>query len=158
MIPVNVTVTFDDRQLQAHLDALPGKIRQALRPVITELTNSLLNQVHALEPRRTGATIANTRAFVDEGETFIRGQVRVLSKTGHVHNIAAAVLEYGGHKSVAVHSYRRRTGPVEAYARRENIEAQRFLRGPAGAIHQRAVAEIKEAVVKAMQETITPTR
>jgi hypothetical protein len=148
---LNLTVTMDDRLLTAHLDKLPDLMKQALRPVIATLTNELLAQVHSLEPRRTGALISQTRAFVDEGENFVRGRVRALSSTGHVHNIVAAVLEYGGHRTVDVKGYARRSGAVRGYTRRENIKAHDFLRGPEAAIRQRAVAAIKEAVLKAMQ-------
>jgi hypothetical protein len=158
MSDVNLTVTMDDRLLTVHIDKLPDLLRQALLPVISGLTNELLAQVHSLEPRRTGALISNTRAFVDQGENFVRGRVRVLANAGDAFNIAAAALEYGAHRAVDVRSYRRRSGAVRGYTRRANIRAHNFLRGPEAAIQQRAKAEITEAVIKAMQGTTAPTR
>jgi hypothetical protein len=133
----------------AHLENLPQTIRQALRPKITALTDELLAEVHAAEPRRTGRLVAATQAFVDEGENYIRGRVRVVGSRSNIHAIAA-VLEYGGHRALEVRPYQRRTGPVKGYQRRENITEQRFLRGPEAGIQKRALAEIEAALNAAL--------
>jgi len=135
---LGVTVQVNDRALIAHLEKLPDRLRQALRPRITELTNTLLAQVHAAEPVRTGQLVSLTRAFVDERDDYIRGRVRVLAKPGEAHNIAAAALEYGVNKVARGH------------LRPTHIAARRFLRGPAAGIRERALAEIKAAIAEAL--------
>jgi hypothetical protein len=141
-----MTMTVDDRQLLAHLDALPEKMKEAARPVIKELTDTMLALVHAAEPRRTGRLIAATRGSVIEGKTYIRGRVRIEGGTARLY-AAAAALEYGSHRAFLVRAYGRRSGRVQAYIRRANIEPRRFLRGSAAAIRERALAEIKEILI-----------
>jgi hypothetical protein len=147
-----LSIKLDDRLVMARLDKFPETLKQTLRPKITELTNTLLEKVHAAEPARTGVLRASTRGFVDEGENFIRGRVRVTGDAPRIRVIAAA-LEYGGHKAEQVRSYLRRSGSVTGYLRRENIDAYRFLRGPFAVIRPQAVAAIEEAVNEAVQRT-----
>jgi hypothetical protein len=152
MIAPVFTVTSNAEQVSAHFDKLPLALRSNLRKSIAELTNQLLAQVRSLEPSRTGALRADTRAFVDEGENFVRGRVRVLG--GPRLNIAFAALEYGvKRQSVAVGAYQRRGIAVRAYERQAHIAARRFLRGPEQAMQQRALAEIQAAVDKSIAES-----
>jgi hypothetical protein len=150
-----MTVTVkpeDERKLYLHLDELPSKLRTALRPAITHLTNELLRAIHAREPVRTGRLRAETQAFVDEHEDRIIGRVRVVAppgKRGGSHE-AAAALEYGAHRSFMVrgHTERRDSSLVmiREYRRRADITARRFMGDPATAMRPRALAELKQAI------------
>lgn len=167
MIPVTIEVK-GERQLLAHLGALPLEVQQRLLPVINSITRDLLYGVRSAEPFKTGALRASTRMFVDTGPTFIRGRVRVLaSPTGAVraamggrlqtHNVAAAALEYGVHSSFPVRAHAMRISHifnrpgarlvmVRAYTRRVSMRARRFMRDPFERIRPLAEAEIKRAL------------
>lgn len=145
------TVDVDDRYLTLHLDKLPMALKSKLRPVITKLTGELLGRVRSMEPRHTGLLQSLTRSYVDETEDYVRGRVRIMAPSGQAHNIAAAALEYGAHKLFIVSAHRRRTIAVRAYERHARITARRFLRDPAGAMRERALAEIRTAVDEAIQ-------
>jgi hypothetical protein len=151
MITPVYTVTVDDRNLMLHLEQLPMALRTKLRPTIVALTAELLARVRASEPRRTGQLQNLTRSFIDEREDSIRGRVRVLSPAGRGHNVAAAALEYGAHRAVSVRASRREGIAVRAYQRHANIAARRFLRGPAEAMREKALTEIRAAVDEAVQ-------
>jgi hypothetical protein len=154
MITPQFIVEVDDRKLLLHLEKLPATLRTNLRTTIAKLTEQLLAQVRSIEPSRTGRLRSQTRGFVDETKTMVRGRVRVLGTAG-APNIAAAALEYGSHKSIAVKAYQRKGVAVRAYERRTNITAQRFLHGPFAAMRERALAEIKAAVNKSVEESAT---
>jgi len=135
-----ITVEVNDRRLIEHLDSLPEMLKTALLPKITELTTALLNEVHAAEPVRTGRLVSATRMFIDEGQDYIAGKVRVVGQKSDIHRIAAA-LEYGAaHAFMSVKPYVRRGHPVAGYRRRENIHEYRFMRGPAASLRERALA------------------
>ena len=153
---LGLTIETNDRQLVAHLEALPERMRAALRPKITEFTNALLARVLAAEPEQTGYLRSQTHAYIDERVDFIRGRVRIL-RTGHASRAGAqfGALEYGAHRQFAVRPYRRRSGPVGGYQRQANIAARRFLRGSAAGMRERAVAEIKTAIAEALQPNRT---
>lgn len=153
----------DERKIELHLMELPRRLRAKLRPAITELTKELLARVRASEPVRTGRLRQSTQSFIDEREDRIVGRVRVLAEYGRAkgasrHNEAAAALEYGAHRSVMVrehsshetHVFNRASAGtlvmVEAYTRRANISARRFLRDPAAAMRPRAMAELQRIV------------
>lgn len=161
MIPVTVEIK-GERQLFAHLESLPAEVEERLTPTIASLTRQLLMRVHAAEPFRTGALRASTRSFLDAQPGSVRGKVRVLmSPTGSrrgkglsVHNVAAAALEYGVHSRFEVRAHRMRLSHVfkrphagfvivNAYYRRVNIKARRFLRDPFEQIRPQAEAEIR---------------
>lgn len=160
MISVSVSEA-DERRIALHLDQLPAKLRTKLRPTIARLTDELLQRIRAAEPVRTGRLRQQTQAFVDEKEDRITGTVRVVAGTGQRSGSheAAAALEYGAHRSFFVrehmehlnHVFKRPSDRqlvmVEAYRRRANIQARRFMRDPAAAIRARALTEL-EAVVK----------
>jgi hypothetical protein len=151
---LGLTVEVNDRKLTEHLDKLPDLLKQALRPKITALTQELLQEVHAAEPRRTGRLISLTQSFVDERQDYIRGRVRVLGTPQERHNIAAGALEYGVRRGeVSVAASRREGIPVSAYQRRDIITARRFLRGPFGTIWERAMADIREAIAAALHQS-----
>ena len=147
---ITYTVEVDDRSLMLHLNQLPMALKTKLRPVITALTNELLARVRSMEPRRTGRLQNLTRAYVDVTEDRVRGRVRILGG-GQAHNIAAAALEYGAHRSFTVRTSQRRGSVISAYQRHAHIPARRFLRAPAAAMRARAMAEIRSAVDEAIQ-------
>jgi hypothetical protein len=148
--PLGITVEVDDRRLMLHLENLPMMLRSNLRVAITKLTDELLAQVRATEPRRTGRLQNLTRSYVDEHEDSVTGRVKVLGG-GSAHNIAAAALEYGAHAAVSVKASRREGIAVRAYERHANIAARRFLRGPGEAMRARALAELEKAVNDAVK-------
>jgi hypothetical protein len=162
---IGITVQLNgERQLMAHLDRLPDEIQDQLGLVVTELTKTLLTAVRAAEPLRTGALRAATRSSVDIGKNFIRGRVTIdpIPGRGRGHNVAAAALEYGVHSAFKVASHNMRlshiynrpgTGQtvlVNAYTRRVDITARRFLRDPFSAIRPFAEAQIKLALIKGL--------
>jgi type IV pilus biogenesis protein CpaD/CtpE len=150
MIAPTFTVTVDDRALRLHFDQMPTRLRTNLHEAITKLTDQLLAQVRAAEPSRTGQLRSLTRAFVDEGDNFVRGRVRVLAPPGSRHNIAAAALEYGVHRSVRVRAYQRQSFLVRAYERQADIAARRFLRGPAAEMRPKMLEALQTAVDKSV--------
>jgi len=155
---VNFSITADDAKIRVRFEQLPRDVRIALRQKITELTNQLLRQVKAREPRRTGRLQARTRSYVDERKDYVRGRVRVIRGKAHNTAAAAGALEYGAHRSFTVRSHRQRRTAVfgnsmqpqsvmvAAYQRRANITAQRFLRTPAAAMLPHARREIEEII------------
>jgi hypothetical protein len=151
MITPQFTLQLDDRRLLLHFAKLPTTLRTNLRDTITTLTNDLLAQVRGVEHSRTGSLRARTRAFLTEGDTFIRGTVRVTGTPAQLE--AAGALEYGAHRSFAVRAYQRKGIAVRAYQRHANIAAERFLRGPAEAMRARALKALQGAVDKSVEET-----
>ncbi len=152
---INLVIDSNDRTLALHFDQLPDVLRDKLRVKIAELTQILLAQVKAREPRRTGRLQSLTRSYVDTREDFVRGRVTILGGAAR-HNVAAAALEYGAHRAFTVRSHRRGSARVSAYRRRANIDAQRFLRGPAAAILPRARLELEAVVAAALAEVDKP--
>jgi hypothetical protein len=156
---LNVSVDSNLNKLILHFDQMPDQIKRELEVKITHLTQQLLGQVKAAEPRRTGRLRAATRSFVDVRQDFVRGRVRILP-TGKASRLGAAfgALEYGGPGKrrsgpVRVHAYTRLSGHVAAYQRsRPKIAARRFLRGPATAMRPRALAELELIVGKALHQ------
>jgi hypothetical protein len=163
---IGFQIDVDDRAVKLRLEDLPSRLRSRLHPVIARLTEELLGRVRAAEPDRTGKLRAATQAFVDDKENFVRGRVRVLAVPGRggSHNIAAAALEYGAHGLVEVKQHQthidtvfgrvmgRQLAIVDAYNRRENITAERFLRGPAAALRPTALAALQQVVDEAVKE------
>ena len=116
MIDFNIKV--NDTRIQLMLDQLPAKLQANLAKRIDALTVEAQAKMRAAEPHRTGRLQAETKRFVDERENWVRGRVRILGPGGRGHNIAAAALEYGSHKSIPVKGYRRGGSTVVAYRRR----------------------------------------
>jgi hypothetical protein len=143
---IDFIVKVDDRNIKAMFDELPTTLRTNLTATIARLTDELLAKVRAAEPHRTGRLRLETRRFVDERENFVRGRVRILAPGGRGHNVAAAALEYGAHRSFPVKSYRRDGDTVGAYRRRANIDARRFLRDSALGMRAKVLAELRQAI------------
>lgn len=168
MIGFSVSIP-NERQVLLRLAQLPIALRSQLLPTITSLAEQLLSRVQAAEPSRTGTLRSSTRMFVDQGENFIRGRVRILGRPGGrggAHNIAAAALEYGVNRSIKVRAHQMRLEHVfgragerhlvmvDAYQRRTQIRARRFLRDPAAALRERARNELETAINQALQGII----
>ena len=162
------TAKVDATHLNLALDKLPDALRERLRATIQTLTDELLAEVKANEPRRTGRLQADTRSFVDVSEGWVRGRVRIL-RSGSAANIgeAAGALEYGApgrRGAFRVRTYTRRMTqvfghPVQAqeiivhsYQRKAHIRARRFLRDPAAAMLPRARAALEAAVTEAIKD------
>jgi hypothetical protein len=153
MITPQFTVEVNDQRVLLHLERLPMALKTNLRVTIAKLTEQLLAQVRSIEPSRTGKLRAQTRGSVEEGDNYIRGKVGVTGDKAFL--IAAATIEYGSHKSIAVKAYQREGVAVRAYERRTNIAAQRFLHGPFAAMRELALSELKTAVDKSIEESAT---
>jgi hypothetical protein len=157
------SVEVDERNVLLHLNELPSRLHTALRPVIAKLTEQLLARVHAAEPRRTGQLQRATQAFVDDKQDYIRGRVRVLAISGRGHNVMAAALEYGAHRMVRVRAHQthidhifnrksaRQIAMVDAYTRRANINAYRFLRGPMTSVREQARTELERVIAEQLK-------
>jgi hypothetical protein len=158
------TLTFNDHNVTLRLDKLPRQIQDKMVARIAALTRTLLAQVHAAEPRRSGRLHSLTRAFIDQKPGWVRGRVRILSDAGRAGNVAAAALEYGVHRTVLVrrhgarlthlfgHSMPVQIVQIRAHTRRVDIAQRRFLRGPAAIIRQQAHAELSAALSEALAQ------
>jgi hypothetical protein len=150
-------------------DKLPEALRNRLAVTIRTLTDELLAEVKAGEPRRTGRLQAMTRSFVDVKEGWVRGRVRVLRSEGANAAAAAGALEYGApgrRGGFRVRSYRRRLTQVfghpvssqsiliHSYTRKAHIRAMRFLRNPAATMLPRARLALEQAVAEAIKDTM----
>jgi len=149
---IDFKVQVNDSNIKVVFDQFPKKLQANLKKAIASLTDKVLARVLAGEPHRTGQLQIETRRFVDEHENWIRGRVRILGPGGRGHNVAAAALEYGAHRSFPVRSYRRGGGRVGAYRRRANITELRFLRGAAEGIRATAAAELQRAITETITE------
>lgn len=150
MIDFNVKV--DDARIKVMFDELPKRLQGNLKRTITALTDQTLVRLRAAEPRRTGRMLRETRRFVDERENFIRGRVRILGPGGRGHNVAAAALEYGAHRSFPVRAHERAGDRVHAYRRRANIAERRFLRDAAAGLRERVLAELRRTIAETAAE------
>jgi hypothetical protein len=153
-------------------DKLPEALRNRLAITIRELTNQLLAEVKAGEPRRTGRLQSMTQSFVDVRDGFVRGRVRVLRSVSANAAAAAGALEYGApgrRGAFRVAAYRRRqtevfgrpnrslsglSVAVSSYTRRAHIREMRFLRNPAAAMLPRARLALEAAVAEAIKDTM----
>jgi hypothetical protein len=164
VIAPKFTITATDNNLTLHLDSLPKHLRVRLRSRLTVLIQRLLANVKAAEPVRTGRLRSLTSASISETDTAIRGQVRIAGDRADGHNVAAAALEYGQNRTVAVRAHPERlthvfghpitpeSVMVKAHARHPHIAARRFLRGPAQALRPVAIAELQAAVEEALAD------
>jgi transposase len=161
---ISYSIDVDDRQVVLRLEGLEKRLRSQLHASITKLTGQLLSRVRAGEPTRTGRLRQETQAFVDDKTNFVRGRVRVLAARGMKgHNVAAAALEYGAHRAVRVRQHtthvehvfdrigHRQVAIVDAYTRRANITAQRFLRGPLAGMRPSIRAEFERVIQEAIK-------
>lgn len=150
-------------------DKLPEALRNRLATTIRTLTDELLSEVKAGEPRRTGRLQAMTRSFVDVKEGWVRGRVRVLRNESTNFAAAAGALEYGApgpRGGFRVRAYRRRMTQVfgrpvhdqsiliSGYTRRAHIKEMRFLRNPAAVMLPRARLALEAAVAEAIKDSM----
>lgn len=149
---IDFTVKVDDAGIKVLFDELPKRLQANLRRTITQLTDEALVRLRAAEPSRTGRMRRETRRFIDERQDFIRGRVRILGPGGRGHNVAAAALEYGAHRSFPVRAYERAGDRVHAYRRRANIPERRFLRDTAAGLRARVLAELRRTIEETAAE------
>jgi hypothetical protein len=155
MITPAFTIEVKDTKLQVHLQKLPLALKTNLTKTIAALTDQLLVRVRAAEPVRTGLLRSQTRRYVDTGEDWVRGRVRILA-TGRASRVGAAfgALEYGvKRQSVAVSAYQRQGIAVRAYDRIAHITERRFLRGSLAAMRTQVITELEAAVAKSVEES-----
>jgi hypothetical protein len=154
---IDFKIKVDDTRVQLMLDQFPKKLQANIAARLDVLTTELQAKVRAAEPHRTGRLQAETKRFVDQRENWVRGRVRVLGPGGRGHNVAAAALEYGAHRSFPVRGYRRGGGSVVAYRRHANIAERRFLRGAAVGMRAKVLAELQQAIADTIAD-VKPTR
>jgi len=163
------SMQIKDTGLRLAFDKLPEALRNRLAITIRALTDELLAEVKAGEPRRTGRLLSMTRSFVDVKEGWVRGRVRVLRSESANSAAAAGALEYGApgrRGAFRVRSYRRRISKVfghpvqsqsvlvHSYTRKAKIREMRFLRGPAASMLPRARAALEAAVAEAIKDSM----
>lgn len=150
---ISIQIT-GDRDVGLRFDQFPQQIHAKLLGTITSLTERLYGQVRAATPKRTGRLQSEIAQHVYDSEDRIAGVVSVDAEFAK-----AGALEYGarGRSRITEHSMRldhvfanRLSGPisvmVEAHSRQMNLVAERFLRGPEGAMAAEAVAELQADV------------
>jgi hypothetical protein len=159
----DVTLDFDERRLVARFEEFTPALERALLGPLTQLDNEMLAAAQAEEPVLTGLLQADTRGFVDVGEDWIRGRVRVLPDSGQAHNLKAAALEYGAHGKAKVgahqttlsHFWGAEVDPiavmVAAYDRDVNITAHAFLRDAAAGMQAQFAAEVQRVIDEAVR-------
>jgi hypothetical protein len=166
MILPKFNLTADDRRLLIHLETFPRELQSAISRHLKGLVGTLLTQVVAAEPERTGYLRSQTRAYVDERKDWVRGRVRI-QPTGRAQQVAAyfGALEYGVHSTFPVRAHRTRMTHVfgraiplsgvlvRAHQRTVHIAARRFLRGPGGVMLARARSDIQAAIDEAITRT-----
>jgi hypothetical protein len=165
MIVPEFIVTASTQRLTLRFEELPRALRNAIRPRIVALSATLLGLVHAAEPRRTGKLRSMTHAFLRERKNSIRGGVTIDGTDQDPNKVAAGALEYGVHRTVSVKGHSARltevfgrtvtpeTVLIRTHARRANLTARRFLRGPASALLPRARAELETAIAEAIAKS-----
>ena len=162
--PSPIRLTWDqvaERNVIAHLDALPDELERRVAPTIARLTDQLLALVIAAEPVRTGALRAATQEFLVNAQNFVRGGVRIGPRgDGREHNVAAAALEYGVDAQVLVdthsmtldHLFGIDMPPeqvmVSAYERDVHITERRFLRDALGSETAQFEIEVQRAITE----------
>jgi hypothetical protein len=146
----------DETHLIARFGELPKSLLHQLVPTITRETQRLYGMVLAAEPMRTGQLRSATQMFVDVGEDFIRGRVRILGPSGF--HAKAGSLEYGAHSVARVTAHQMMLGHlwgeivesrqvmIEAYQRQVNISELRFMRAQIERIRTEAEAEIEKTI------------
>jgi hypothetical protein len=154
---IDFKIKVDDARVQLMLDQLPKELQANIAARLDVLTTELQAKVRAAEPHRTGRLQTETRRFVDQRENWVRGRVRILGPGGRGHNVAAAALEYGAHRSFPVKGYRRGGTAVSAYRRHANIAERRFLRNAAEGIRPKVLAELQQAIADSIAD-VKPTR
>lgn len=158
-------LTVGERQLQAFFDDFPQRLEDRLYAAMTRISTRLLAAVEAAEPNRSGQLRGATQAFVDRTATGVRAGVRVTGGSeGKAGYGKAAALESGAHRPTTVRehwavrsNFWGRYGAaqwvlIDAYTRRVNISADRFLRGPFAALEGEIIGELEAALSGAAEE------
>lgn len=152
--------TVDDRQVLAHIDALPQELREHLVAHLGPVDDRMLALVRAAAPDRTGRLRNQIRGAVVSTETSVVAKVFVAGRSPQDFAKAAA-LEWGvpglsrraARRApgglVSVKASRRAGESVIAYHRRVRIEARRYLR--------RALVTMQTMGVEAIQAAIDET-
>lgn len=148
----------DERRLVARFSEFDAALQRRLKGPIDELTAKMWAAAEAAEPMRTGELRADTREFVDKGEGYIRGKVKVLGHGGRGHNVKAAALEYGAHGNARVAAHEMMLGHlwgvalepravlIGEYMRRVHIGEVAYLRHALAEVHEMALAAVETAV------------
>jgi hypothetical protein len=155
---IEFTIDVNTNHIIAQFEQLPAALQVRLRAIIQTQTERLLAMVQGGEPVRTGALRSHTTSFIDAGEDFVRGRVRILNDASGKFHARAGALEYGAHRATRVSAHQMMLGHawgaaiepravmVEAYTRQLNLPELRFLRGPFEQIRAAVLAEVQRAV------------
>lgn len=157
---IGVIVT-GDREVALKFEQFPARAHDSLLARIRSLTSTLAARVRSAAPSKTGklrSTIAD--AIYDDAPKKIVGRVFV-----NADYAKAGALEYGAHRRAKVGAHdakldhvwgRKLSAPttviVEAFTRRSNVVAKRFLRSSLTQMHGEIEAGLHEAVLKAAED------
>lgn len=156
------------REMGLRFERFPETLRADLVPVIGELTAETLAMVEALLPNRTGRLRGEMSMAVHDLPDAVTGVVGLPPGLGSGPDsvyAAAGALEYGAHGDYTVkahamrldHLWARATGlpmtvDVPEHSRRLDLEARRFMRGPALAMRGRVFARLEDVVDRTVAE------
>jgi hypothetical protein len=158
------TKDYGRSRLRIRFGELPAKLQKRVKAEITSITREILGRVKAAEPVRTGRLRRQTVSFIDEKPNWVRGRVRIWDARTHSTAAAGGALEYGAHRRFEVRSHsakrtqafgkpiKRTKVTIPAYQRRANIQAMRFMRGPAAALMPRARERLREVIGDEIRE------
>lgn len=147
---INITVS-GDRAIAFRFGKISASIHARLLATVRSLTNRLLANIKAAEPKLSGRLESRTRAYFIDRDDLIRGVVR--PGASFQDKLKAMALEFGAHGSALVHSYTRGNDVlVRAYHRHVNIAEHDFLRGPFAAMRSEIETEIRAAFFGAAEE------
>lgn len=146
-----------ERRFALRFDEFPQELRAAILPVVTKYGQELYDSVVAKIPKKTGRAASLVQMTVFDNENSVKA---ILRFKGDYAKVAA--LNYGSHKSIDVkihasalnHVYSRIINSegveVQAYSRRTNIEAVKFLGSSLEEVGPEFLAALKEAIARAV--------
>jgi hypothetical protein len=150
-----------EREAGLRFEEFPKKAYTNLDERITALTSELYARVVSAAPKRTGKLRDSITMKIEKSPDRITGRVSVDADFAK-----AGALEFGSHRMIEVRAHSEALGRatsaalagpnarmVEAYNRTTNIIAERFLRGPLGAMQGDINSQLRAAVDAAVAET-----
>ncbi len=154
-----------ERRAGLRFEQFPEELRADLRKEIDALTNELRNRIATAMPKDSGKLRGTLRAVRYDDPDRVTGYISVARGDANQSRKAAA-LEYGSsgkpqkvkeHKRKLNHVWEEKlkrpiTVMVEAFDRKPNIKAQRFLRGPMDQMRPKIMSRLEGVVSKAASD------
>lgn len=147
-------IVTGEREVLARLDTLAERVQKRLKARLERLVPQIEADERSRAPVRTGKLRSEIQGHVTAGTDFVVGQVRVAAQN-RAEFAKAGALEYGAHGTAAVHAFsraghtpfgQRAEQMVDAYTRRVDVMAHRYVRGAAENWRNEAKAALEEAV------------